>query len=56
MWEEVSEDVLEVTDPQIVNDVNGSTVPPLWLGLPCPSADSDDDDDCRTNLFDDDGR
>ena len=46
MWEE--------TDPQIVNDVNGSTVPPLLL--PCPNADSDEDDDCRTNLFDDDGR
>ena len=46
MWEE--------TDPQIVNDVNGSPLPLLLL--PCPNADSDEDDDCRTNLFDDDGR
>ena len=47
MWEE--------TDPQIVNDVNGSPLPLLLLGLP-PNDDSDEDDDCRTNLFDDDGR
>ena len=50
----VNDDVVwEETDPQIVNDVNGSPLPLLLLP---PNADSDEDDDCRTNLFDDDGR